>query len=149
MSLEKERNLWRIVGAVVVVLGLAVIVGAVVLMLNNDDVFDKTPSRIQAVGTAVALCGVCLLVLARLLSLLLDSDKEPKMIWAVITYGSMALGVLGGLLQSLLWMNAVHSGLQEDGFTPAQKAGLMAAGFLVMTGVISLIGDRTARQYFE
>lgn len=149
MSLKSERNFWRIVGAIVVLLGLAVMIGAIVLMINNDDPLDKSPSRIQALGTAIALCGVCALVLGRQLSMLIKPENEPNVIWTAISYGSIALGIAGGLVQALLWMNAVRSGVQDSGFTPAQKSGLLGAGFLVMTGVISVIGERTARLYVK
>jgi len=149
MSLKSERNFWRVVGAVVVVLGLAIMIGAIVIMINNDDPLDKSPSRIQALGTAIALCGVCALVLGRQLSMLINPEGEPNIIWTAVAYGSIALGIAGGLVQSILWMNAVRSGVQESGFTPAQKSGLLAAGFLVMTGVISVIGERTARLYVK
>lgn len=149
MSLNRERNLWRVIGSIAVLLGLAIMIGAIVIMLNNDDPLDKSPSRIQALGAAVALCGVCALVLGRQLSMLIDPEGEPNIIWTAVSYGCIVLGVIVGLVQSVLWMNAVRSGVQESGFTPAQKAGLLAAGFLVMTGVISLIGERTARLYVK
>ena len=149
MSLKSERNVWRAVGAVVTVLGLAILIGAIVMMFVNDDPLDKSPSRIQALGTAIALCGVCALVLSRLLGMMLKPENEPSMFWTALSYGTVVLGMIGGLVQSVLWMNAVRTGVQDNGFTPDQKAGLLAAAFLVMTGVISVIGDRTARQFVK
>ncbi len=149
MSLNNERNFWRVLGSLGFLLGLIVMIAAVVMLYNDDDILNKMPSRIQALGCAIALCGVCGLVLSRLLSLLINHEREPNVIWTAVSYGSVVLGILGGLVQTVMWRNAVNAGLQEEGFTPWQKSGLLAAGFLVMTGVISLIGERTARLYVK
>ena len=149
MNLKSERKLWNVLGTLGLLLGMAIMIGAVVMLLNGDDIFDKTPSRIQAIGAGVGLCGVAALVLARLLGLVLDREEQPNVVWTVITYGTEVAGVLGGMVLAVLWRNSVQAGLQEGGLTPWQKSGAVAVGFLLMTGVISLIGERTARLYIK
>lgn len=149
MSLKGERNLWRIVGSAVLLLGFAVMIVAIVWLFNDDDVLNKTPSRIEAIGCAVALCGVASLVLSRLLSLLINHEREPNVLWTIITYGSVVIGVAAGIAEEIMRANAVRGGLQDDGFMPWQKAMVEVAGFFVMTGVITLIGERAARLYVK
>ena len=147
MTLKTEKKFWQIVGSAILLLGLCIMSGAVWMLANGDDLLDKTPSRIQAFGVAVALCGVAALVLARVLGLFIRTDKEPSLIWSLVAYGSPIAGLAMGVVQAIVWMNAVRSGAQLEGFTPWQKCVLLVVGFLVMTGVIALIGERSARLY--
>ena len=149
MSLKGERSFWRAVGSVVLVLGFGVMIAAAVMLFSDDDALNKTPSRIEAVGVAIALCGVAALVLSRLLSLLMNPEREPKLLWTAVSYGSIALGIATGIVEEILRMNAIRGGVQDEGFMPWEKSLVEAAGFLVMTGVISLIGERTARLYVK
>ena len=147
MSLKGERNFWRIAGSVVLVLGVGVMIAAFVMVFSDDDVLNKTPSRIEAIGVAIALCGVAALVLSRLLGMFINHEREPNILWTVITYGSVVLGVLTGIVEEIMRANAIRGAVQDEGFLPWQKSVVEAAGFFVMTGVISLIGERAARLY--
>ena len=149
MSLKSERNFWRTVGGLGLLVGLVIMIAAAVMLFNDDDTLNKTPSRIEAIGVAIALCGVAALVLSRLLSMLVSHEREPNLLWTAVSYGSVAIGILTGLVEEVMRANAVRGGLQDDGFMPWQKAVVEAAGFFLMTGVISLIGERTARLYVK
>ncbi len=149
MTLNSERNVWRLVGYAALLVGVGAIVAAFVMLYTGDDLIDKTPSRVQALGDALALCGVAALVLARLQGVISGREQEPSLLWAAICYGSLILGGATGLVQAFLWLNATRAGVQVEGFTPWQKAVILAAGFLLMTGVISFIGERTTQAYFK
>ena len=139
--------MWQLAGVVTLLLGVAIMIGAVAMLANFDDPLNKTPSRVQAIGDGVAWCGVAALVLARVLGLLSGAEKEPPLYWTMVAYGGVILGAAGGLVQVIQWKYAVNAGLQDDGLTAWQKAGLMAAAFFVFSGVIALIGDRAARHF--
>jgi hypothetical protein len=147
MTLNKERKLWRVVGVITLLLGIAIMIGAVAMLADFDDPLNKSPSRMQAIGDGVAWSGVAALVLARVLGLLGGAETEPSVIWTVVSYGSLLVGGAGGMLEAVAWRYAVNSGLQEGGLTSWQKAGVLGAGFFLLTGVIALIGDRTARHF--
>jgi hypothetical protein len=147
MTLNQERKLWQLVGFAVLFVGVAIMIAAVAMLLNFDDPLDKSPSRIQAIGAAVALSGVCALVLARILRLLGGSETQPSLLWSVVSYGSLVVGAIGGFVEAIIWKNAVSAGAQDGGLTSWQKSGVLGFGFLLMAGVIALIGDRTARQF--
>jgi hypothetical protein len=150
MSLKNERKVWRWLGASVLVLGMVIMIAGIAMLFDDDDILNKLPSRVQALGTAVALCGMAALVLSRILGLLVDSKREPNGLWAAVSYGALILGLVGGSVDMVIWNNSVRSGLQDaGGFSPWQKSGLLGAGFLVMIGVIALIGERTARLYVK
>ena len=148
MILKQERKLWHVVGIVGLLLGLAMMIGAVGMLINFDDPLDKTPSHIEAIGVGVALCGVAALVLARLLGVLAGRENEPSVTWTAVCYGSIVLGGLSGMFLGLLAFNAIRSGVQE-GLSQWQKVGLLGTSFLVMAGVISFIGERTARAHIK
>ncbi len=149
MTLQGERNFWRLVGYVALFLGFAAMIAAFVMLYTGDDLIDKTPSRVEALGVAVALCGVAALVLARLIAVITGREQEPSLAWAAVCYGSIIAGSAAGLIQAFLWLNATRSGAQVEGFTSWQKAVILGAGFLLMTGVISFIGDRATQIYFK
>jgi len=149
MTLHGERNLWRVIGYVALLAGVAAMVGAFVMLYTGDDLIDKTPSRIQAFGDAVALCGVAALVLARLIGVVTGREQQPSLLWAGVCYGSILLGAAIGLIQGFLWMNATRTGAQVEGFSSWQKAVILLAGFLLMSGVISFVGDRATLVYFK
>ena len=149
MTLDNERKLWKAVGFTGLLLGLAAMSGAIWMLFNGDDVIDKTPSRVEGLGAAVGVCGVAALVLARILGVMSDREQQASLVWSIISFGSIIIGIGGGIVQGMFWMNDVRTGFQVEGFTPWQKAVIIAAGFLVMTGVISLIGERSAHLYIR
>ena len=150
MSLKSERKIWRVLGALAFVLGMAITIAGVLMLFNDDDILNKMPSRVQALGSAIALCGMAALVLSRILGLLIDSKTEPNILWTAAAYGCLVVGTVGGAVDMVMWLNAVRSGSQDaGGFSPWQKSGLLGAGLLVMLGVIALIGDRTARLFVK
>ena len=146
MTADGERKLWQGLGIIALLLGLAIICFSISVLLNSDD-YNNTPSRIEAVGCFLVLCGVSLMALARVLRIMGSRTVRGGIGWFLSSYFALALSVVGAVVEGILWRKAYASGTQSQMFTAEQKVIFVGAACLFLTGLIALIAERAGDRY--
>lgn len=149
MKLQIERNCWRLTGAVVVLAGLAMMIWGLILGDRGYE-WDRMPARITAIGAFVAVAGLAALVLARILSVLLDPEEGPRgSLWTLASYGSVITGIFCGAIEAVVWQNSVNQLQQAEWITSHQKCLFVIYAWMFLVGVIALIGQRTVSRILD
>ena len=149
MKVNTERGIWRWLGLLAVVAGIAVMVWAFIGVNGAFD-WDRVWPRRAAMGAAVALAGVTCLVLSRVLGLFSARGEDHRSsVWTLLTYGAIAVGAIGGFVQAIVWNVSVNQLRQAEWMTALQKCTFVVLGFLFLAGLVALIGQRAVARATE
>lgn len=136
MDIASEGRLWRAAGILAALVAVGFFAWCQYLFYDSADM-TRWPLRLGIGGAFCLLTAISFLVTARILGALTDEPEGRRAAsWKVFSYGSVPLGLV------VVAVEVLRVQFQAHRITSNHKAVFAAGAFILMAGIIGLIGER-------
>ncbi len=138
MNTLRERQTWRTIGCAVSTIGIGFMVWAAIAFYATKQT-GQTPVRAGVIGSFLIAAGIGFLALSRILGAVAGQAEGSRAgMWRALTYFSLPVGAVVIVVETI----RKYGDISHYGLTSNVKCVFFAGAFLLLAGVLGLIGER-------